>query len=104
MRALSKRNDAPEKASRPFDKDRDGFIMGEGSGIVVMEELEHAKKRGAHIYCEVGGFGMTCDAHHITAPSESGEGAARAMANAIKDGGFTPMALITSMPMAQALN
>jgi 3-oxoacyl-[acyl-carrier-protein] synthase II len=86
-RALSKRNDAPEKASRPFDKDRDGFVFGEGAGVVVLEELEHAKKRGAKIYCELAGFGQTDDAFHITAPAESGDGAYRAMKIAIADAG-----------------
>lgn len=89
MRAMSTRNDAPEKASRPFDADRDGFIMGEGSGIVVIEEYEHAKKRGAKIYCELAGYGATCDASHITAPAPGGEGAARAMQKAIADAGLT---------------
>ena len=88
MRAMSTRNDAPEKASRPFDADRDGFIMGEGSGIIVVEEYEHAKKRGARIYCELSGYGATCDASHITAPAPGGEGAARAMQKAISDAGL----------------
>ena len=90
MRALSTRNDAPEKASRPFDKDRDGFVIGEGSGILVLEELEHAKRRGAKIYCELAGYGRTCDAYHITAPHDEGAGAARAMSMAMTDAGLTP--------------
>ena len=89
MRAMSTRNDAPEEASRPFDADRDGFVMGEGAAILIVEEFEHARKRDAKIYCEVTGFGMTCDATHMTAPSESGEGAARAMTLAMSDGGVT---------------
>jgi 3-oxoacyl-[acyl-carrier-protein] synthase II len=88
LRALSTRNDAPEKASRPFDVDRDGFVMGDGAALVVIEELERARKRGAKIYCEIGGFGMSCDAFHMTAPADDGEGAARAMQGAIKDAGM----------------
>ena len=87
LKALSKRNDDPQHASRPFDRDRDGFIMAEGSGIIVLEELEHAKKRGAHIYCELAGYNATCDAYHITAPDPEGEAPARAMRLALKEAG-----------------
>lgn len=84
-RALSTRNDAPQQASRPWDQDRDGFVMGEGAGVVMLEEYESAKKRGAHIYAELVGFGMSGDAHHMTSPPENGEGAADAMTNALND-------------------
>lgn len=89
-RTLSKRNDEPEKASRPYDKDRDGFVMSEGAGLLVLEEYEHAKKRGAKIYCEIVGFGMSCDAYDMVAPSPDGEGAARAMQNALNDANLEP--------------
>jgi 3-oxoacyl-[acyl-carrier-protein] synthase II len=90
MRALSTRNDAPEKASRPFDKDRDGFVMGEGAGILVLEEYEMAKARGAKIFAEVVGYGMSGDAYHLTSPSEDGDGPMRVMKAAIADAGIAP--------------
>jgi 3-oxoacyl-[acyl-carrier-protein] synthase II len=89
-RALSQRNDEPARASRPWDRDRDGFVMSEGGGAIVLEEYEHAKARGARIYAEFSGFGMSGDAHHITAPPEDGEGARLAMSNAIRDAGIDP--------------
>ncbi|HSI37357.1 MAG TPA: beta-ketoacyl-ACP synthase II, partial [Tepidisphaeraceae bacterium] len=89
-RAMSTRNDDPTHASRPWDKDRDGFVMSEGCGVVILEEYEHAKKRGARIYCELVGYGMSGDGHHITAPPEDGSGAAQAMRNALKDAAVSP--------------
>lgn len=90
MKALSTRNDTPEKASRPFDAQRDGFVIGEGGGTLILEEFEHARKRGARIYAEMVGIGFTADAHHITAPPEGGEGAVRSMRRALRDGGIDP--------------
>jgi len=90
MRALSTRNDEPERASRPYDAGRDGFIMGEGAGVLVIEELEHAKARGAKILCEVAGYGLSGDAYHISAPSEDGDGPMRVMQNTLKDAGMRP--------------
>lgn len=90
MRALSTRNDDPQAASRPWDKDRDGFVLGDGAGVVVLEEYEYAKARGADIYCELIGFGMSSDAFHMTSPSKDGEGAARCIAHAMNDAGINP--------------
>lgn len=90
MRALSTRNDAPEKASRPWDRERDGFVVGEGSGILVLEELEHARRRGAPMLAEIVGYGMSADAHHITSPPDDGEGGYRVMRNAMRDAKLQP--------------
>jgi 3-oxoacyl-[acyl-carrier-protein] synthase II len=93
MRALSTRNDAPEKASRPWDRDRDGFVIGEGAGILILEELEHARKRGARILAEIAGYGMSGDAYHMTQPAPEHEGGFRVMRNAVRDAGITPDAV-----------
>jgi 3-oxoacyl-[acyl-carrier-protein] synthase II len=90
MKAMSTRNDDPKHASRPFEKDRDGFVMGEGAGVVVLEDLDHAKARDARIYCELAGYGNTADAHHLTAPSPAGEGAARCMRMGLRNAGLNP--------------
>src|SRR5690606_39144685 len=89
-RALSTRNDDPQAASRPWDRDRDGFVLSDGAGALLLEEYEHAKARGARIYAELAGFGMSGDAHHITAPPEDGEGARLAMQTALRDAGLNP--------------
>ena len=93
MKAMSTRNDEPTRASRPWDKDRDGFVLGDGAGVLVLEEYEHAKARGARIYGELAGFGASSDAYHMTAPAENGEGAARCMALALRDAGLAPEAI-----------
>lgn len=90
MKALSQRNDEPVRASRPWDRDRDGFVLGDGAGVIVLEEYEHAKARGAHIYAELAGFGMSGDAHHITSPPEDGAGAVASMRNALRSAGMDP--------------
>ena len=98
-RALSTRNNDPDTASRPWDIGRDGFVLGEGAGILVLEEMEHAKRRKAKIYAEVVGFGMSADAYHMTAPCDDGEGAARCMTTALKNAGINASEVIILMPM-----
>jgi 3-oxoacyl-[acyl-carrier-protein] synthase II len=93
MKALSTRNDEPQKASRPFDRDRDGFVVGEGAGILILEALDHALNRGAPIYAEVIGYGMTGDGYHITSPPPDGDGAARCMSAALEDAAIAPEAV-----------
>jgi len=93
LKALSTRNDAPDRASRPFDRERDGFVLGEGAGILILEEMEHARSRNAAIYCEIAGYGMSGDAYHITAPTPDGDGAARAMRATLRDAGIEPNAV-----------
>jgi 3-oxoacyl-[acyl-carrier-protein] synthase II len=90
MKALSMRNDDPERASRPWDRDRDGFVLSDGAAVMVLEEYEHALARGARIYCEIAGFGMSADASHMTSPSENGDGAAASMRNALQDASIEP--------------
>ena len=90
MKALSTRNEEPQRASRPWDRDRDGFLLGDGAGVLVLEDYERARERGAKIYCEVAGFGMSGDAHHITSPPEKGQGAVASMSNALTDAGMNP--------------